>query len=183
MKTTKLICLAVLALASCAKLPSQPPAAPTATARAEHEGAWNGGKLRAPVSIDSEPQGPLEPGVDVPLRLKVTPHQSCTALRIEVQGLQGAFVSGGEAREHGARVAGEEVVREVKVRLSPGASGLVAVTASMEVEGRLQSSTVAIPMEPRGGVDPRAQKPTSPMGQVEVDAEGHPLILMESHGR
>jgi hypothetical protein len=182
MKMTWLAALALLSgPVSCTRLSSPPSSAPAEAARSQSEAPWKRGKPKAPVSIDSEFHGQLEPGVEVPLRLRVTPHQPCTSLRIEARGLEGATVSGGEAREHGACVVDQEVMREVTVRLTPGASGLTAVTASLEMEGRLQSSTVAIPLEVRGGVLPGAEKRTSPLGQVDLDAEGHPIILMENH--
>jgi hypothetical protein len=147
------------------------------------QGPWNGGKPQAPLRIESNLPGPIEPGVDVPLRVSVTPLGPCTRLRTEIRGLDGATVSsGGEPREHAACAEGREVVHAVTVRLAPGTTGMAAVFAELEVNGQLQSRASSILLEPRGG-GTKSQKPSPNTGEATVDADGNRIIRMESEPR
>ncbi len=187
MRTTKtgIMAFATLGLLACTRASSPSQAEPSTrqeSSASASPGPWNGGKPQAPLRIEGNLHGPIEPGVDVPLRVMVTPLGTCTRLHTEIRGLDGATVSGGEPREHAVCAEGREVVHEVTVRLAPGSTGMAVVFAELEADGQRQSRVSSILLEPRGGAA-QSQKPPAATGKATVDAEGNRIIRMESEPR
>lgn len=96
---------------------------------------WNGGKPTAPVELESNIEGEIEPGEWVDVDLSLTPTtEGCVALSSRTRGMDGLEVSDDSVWNHPTCRQGERITRQIRVRAAEGVSGLVAVDLRMELD-------------------------------------------------
>ncbi len=139
---------------------------------------WNGGKMRLPVSLESDLEGPVPVNADQPVTLRFRVDRPCEELSARVRGMGGVIVvSGGKWTLLGACQPGETTEHEVVVRVPSGVAG--SLVADLRLDGlagpggaQSQSTSLALAIEAEG-----AKRLAKPQGKVERDAEGRPSIV------
>lgn len=145
---------------------------------------WNGGKMRLPVSLESDLEGPVPVNADQPVTLRFRVDRPCEELSVRVRGLGGVIVvSGGKWTLLGACQPGEATEHEVVVRVPSGVAG--SLVADLRLDGlagpggaQSQSTSLALAIEAEG-----AKRLAKPQGKVERDAEGRPSIVELGNGK
>ena len=136
---------------------------------------WNGGKMRAPLDVQSSLTGEVGSADPLPVTITVTPEAACRKVTTALRGLDGVEVSA-PAREHVPCIAGQPLIHVAQVRVPPGVSGRIVADVSIELESGQQMAT-SRSFELRSAGAATRQKSN---GTVTYDANGNPIILMPS---
>lgn len=96
---------------------------------------WNGGKPTAPVQVESSLEGEIAAEEWVDVDLSIIPQSDCTVLTSQVRGVDGLEVSDDSTWSHTGCVAGGAFVRQLRVKVPAGVSGLLAIDLHMELPG------------------------------------------------
>ena len=96
---------------------------------------WNGGKPTAPVQVESSIEGEIAAEEWVDVDLSIIPQSDCSVLTSQVRGVDGLEVSDDSTWSHTGCVAGGTFVRQLRVRVPAGVSGLLAIDLHMELPG------------------------------------------------
>jgi hypothetical protein len=154
--------------------PSAPVARPTAPAPRAERGAepWNGGKPRAPFTLNATPRGPVKADTPLTLVATVLPERACASLSTRVRGTGGVVVQGAE-KQHSTCAPGQPAVHEVTVTVPSGVSGYAVVDVRMEVGGRTYESSQSIPLSAEGTSPASKQE-----GTVAHDENGGKVIIL-----
>ena len=163
----------LFSLAGCA--PANPPvAAPPEPAAHLAPGLSSPGKPRAPVTIRADLPAEVAPGSDVKVAVSITPSRDCVRLTARLRGSDGVRVSQPEPLDGHPR-AGETVVANGSAYVGVGVAGLVVVDVDMVVGRKSYSTTQTFPLGATG-----VRRPMETIGTPTRDAQGKPIILMQS---
>lgn len=132
------------------------------------------GKPLPPIDFQYELLG--EPAVGQPLEIRITSSMRAEldALNVALSGSERMQVSAEMARFRMARAA-EDVPMTRTIRVTPLASGTLYlnVLVQADVDGRLQSRAVMIPIRVGAG-----SQPSEAEGTLSTDADGRPIISL-----
>ena len=165
-----LVLAALLALAGCAR---QQAVAKTA-------GAETAVPTEAHVPLRVWLDGPTVVSTDQPrdVQLRFEASMALTQLSTAIRGIDGLEVTGGAARQHGARAAGAQTSHPFVLRVPAGISGLVAIDITWERAGANQGATLAVRVGAKGA-QPKVEK----LGRIEKGRDGQPVLVMPAEMR
>lgn len=93
---------------------------------------WNGGKPTAPMRVEASRDGEIPANEWIDVELSLIPVEDCSNLSSSLRGLDGLEVLDGSRWDHPNCVAGQPVVRAIRVKVPSGVSGLLAVDLTFE---------------------------------------------------
>ncbi|HAR41719.1 MAG TPA: hypothetical protein DCS07_03680 [Bdellovibrionales bacterium] len=133
----------------------------------------NGGKPRAPISIEAQPVAPVEDDKEVTVTFQVVPLADCLELKARLRGLGGAVLNDEAEKTITTCSKGVSLQFTAKVRIPSGNRGSVALDVEMKTTESTFSMSRSVPVIASDAVHLRPKL----QGNLKVDSTGERLIV------